>query len=152
MRFVAALVVVAALVAGCGGDDSSGGELSGTCGLPKIRNADPERVAEEFRLDGDELARTRDYPDRFIATINVPYSVTEAYEQYGEQVVDAGWDVFMKETEGFEAELYLTRSDRWASVSILTSVCQKKSRVYVSILDRKALLPSTPTPAVPPNN
>ena len=152
MRFVAALVAVAILGVGCGGDPDEGGGLSGTCGLPKIRGPEPERVSEEFRLEGDELARTRDYPDRFIATINVPFSVNEAYEQYGEQVVDAGWDVFMKETEGFEAELYLTRSDRWASVSILTSVCRQKSRVYVSILDRKALLPATPTPAVPTDN
>ena len=154
MRLVAALVVVAAIAAGCGGDERGGGDLSGTCGLPKLGKADPSRVGDEFRLDDDELARTRDYPklDRLIATINVPYSVNAAYEQYGEQVVDAGWDVFFQETEGFEAELVITRRERWAEVSIITSTCRNKSRVYVSILERGAMTPPTPTPRPSPSN
>ena len=139
MRWVAALVVLAIALTGCNGDEPKDEEkgLSGTCGLRKVaKELDEEKVGQEFFLEGVELARTQDIRGRFIATINAPYSVNEAYKLYQDQVKGAGWDIVTQETEGFEAEIYLSDRDDFAAVQIRTSTCEGKSVVYVSIVDR----------------
>lgn len=137
MKLVAALVVLA-IAAGCT-DDQKAGEagLSGTCGLRKIaKNVDESAVGEEFLLDGVEIARTQRLRGRFIATINAPYAVNDAYREYQDQVKEAGWDIVSQETEGFEAEIYISDERRLAAVQIRTSTCEGKVVVYVSIVDR----------------
>ena len=137
MRLVAALLVLA-IVGGCSKEPSGGdGGLSGTCGLRKIaKNVDESRVSEEFLLEGVEVARTQDFKGKFIATVNAPYGVNEAYRQYQDKVREAGWDIVSQETEGFEAEIYLSDERRLAAVQIRTSTCEGKVVVYVSIVDR----------------
>ena len=141
MRPVAVLVVIAIALVGCSGekDDEAEPGLSGTCGLRKVaKNVQEARVSEEFLLDGVEIAKTADLRGRFIATINAPYSVNEAYRAYLRQVKDAGWEVVNHETEGFEAEIYLTDRKRLAAVQVRTSTCEGKVVVYVSIVERRA--------------
>ena len=138
MRWIAAMVLAIALT-GCSGDEKKDDPgLSGTCGLRKIaKEVDEDKVSEEFFLEGVELARTQDVRDRFVATINAPYSVNEAYKLYQDQVKDAGWDIVQQETEGFEAEIYLSDEDDLVAVQIRTSTCEGKSVVYVTIVDRE---------------
>ncbi|MBW3594321.1 MAG: hypothetical protein KY391_01990 [Actinobacteria bacterium] len=139
MRSVAALLVLAIATTGCS-DKQKPGEagLSGTCGLRKIaKNVDEDKVANEFLLDGVEIANTQRLRGRFIATINAPYSVNEAYREYQDQVKEAGWDIVTQETEGFEAEIYLSDDRHLAAIQIRTSTCEGKVVVYVSIVDRE---------------
>ena len=139
MKRVAVLMTIAIVFGGCAGEEkkASGPGLSGTCGLRKVaRDVDESRVSDEFLLDGVEIARTEDLKDRFIATINAPYSVNEAYRTYLRQTKEAGWDIVTHETEGFEAEIYLTDPKRLAAVQVRTSTCEEKVVVYVSIVDR----------------
>ena len=139
MKRVAVLMMIAIVLGGCAGEEKKASEpgLSGTCGLRKVgRDVDESRVSEEFLLEGVEIARTEDLKDRFIATINAPYSVNEAYRTYLRQVKEAGWDVVTHETEGFEAEIYLTDPKRLAAVQVRTSTCDEKVVVYVSIVER----------------
>lgn len=140
MRWVATALVVAVALAACSPPkDEDEGEpgLSGTCGLRKMaKDVDESRVTEEFLLDGVEIAKTTEIRGRFIATINAPYSVNEAYRAYRPQVQEAGWDIVNHETEGFEAEIFLTDRSRLAAIQIRTSTCEKKIVVYVSIVER----------------
>lgn len=139
MKRVAALMLIAIVFGGCAGEEKKTTEpgLSGSCGLRKVaRDVDESRVSEEFLLDGAEVARTEDLKDRFIATINAPYSVNEAYRTYLRQAKAAGWDIVTHETEGFEAEIYLTDPKRLAAVQLRTSTCEGKIVVYVSIVER----------------
>src|SRR5688500_10977509 len=138
MRWIAALLVLAIAMAGCSGDEErSEPGLSGTCGLRKIaKSVDEERVSEEFLLEGVELARTQEIRGRFIATINAPDSVDAAYRRYQDQVEDAGWDIVHQETEGFEAEIYVSDRETLGAIQIRTSTCEGKVVVYVSIVDR----------------
>ena len=141
MKPVAVLMVIAIALGGCAGekdkDPSPERGLSGTCGLWKIApHVEEGRVSEEFLLEGVEIARIEDLKDRFIATINAPYSVNEAYRTYLRQVKEAGWDVVTHETEGFEAEIYLTDPKRLGAIQVRTSTCEEKVVVYVSIVDR----------------
>ena len=142
MRFIASLVVLALALAGCAGDeerDPSERGLSGTCGLRKIApDVDEKKVPEEFILEGVEIAKTTTMKDRFIAIVNAPYSVNEAYRAYLDQVKDAGWDIVNHETEGFEAEIYLTSRAYLGAIQVRTSTCEGKVVVYVSLVDRKA--------------
>lgn len=139
MKRIAVLVVIAIVLGGCAGEEKKASEpgLSGTCGLRKVaRDVDESRVSEEFLLEGVEIARIEDLKDRFIATINAPYSVNEAYRTYLRQVKEAGWDIVTHETEGFEAEIYLTDPKRLVAVQLRTSTCEEKIVVYVSIVER----------------
>lgn len=139
MKRIAVLMMVAIVFGGCAGEEKKASEpgLSGTCGLRKVaRDVDESRVSKEFLLEGVEIAKTADLKGRFIATINAPYSVNEAYRTYLRQVKEAGWDIVTNETEGFEAEIYLTDPKRLAAVSVRTSTCEEKVVVYVSILNR----------------
>ena len=142
MRLVAALLVLAIIGGGCANDDKPSEErgLSGTCGLRKIgRDVKERRVPKEFLLEGVEIARTQDFRGRFIATVNAPYGVDDAYRSYLKQVKEAGWDIVTHETEGFEAEIYLSNRRYMAGLSIRTSTCEGKVVVYASILDRTDL-------------
>ena len=141
MRRIAIVVALAVACAGCSKpEEPASRKLSGTCGLPKIsKKVDPDLVSDEFLLDGIEIARTQDTKDRFIATINAPYIVNEAYRLYQDQVIDAGWKIVNQETEGFEAEIYLSDPDRLAAIQIRSSTCEKKVIVFVSIVDRRDL-------------
>ena len=138
MKWVAALMMIATVMAGCNGEDKEPAKgLSGTCGLRRIaKDVDESRVSEEFLLEGVEIAKTTDTRGRFIATVNAPYSVNAAYRAYLDQVKEAGWDIVTHETEGFEAEIYLSDRDRLAAVQVRTSTCEDKVVVYVSIVDR----------------
>ena len=151
MRWVAALTVLAIALSGCSAEDqpkTSG--LSGTCGLRKVgKNLQEDRVPEEFFLEGVELARTQTFEGTFVATINAPYSVNEVYRRYPDQVKEAGWKIFTQETEGFEAEIYLSKGDVLAAIQIRTSTCEGKVVIYVSIVDDPGLLPS---PSSTPSN
>jgi hypothetical protein len=139
MRRLAVLMMIAIAFGGCAGEKEEADEpgLSGTCGLRKIaRDVDESRVSEEFVLEGVEIAKTADLKGRFIATINAPYTVNDAYRAYLRQVKEAGWEIVNHETEGFEAEIYLTDPMRLAAVQVRTSTCERKVVVYVSIVDR----------------
>lgn len=139
MRSIAVLAVIAIVVAGCSEErkDPSEDGLSGTCGLRKVApDVKEERVADEFLLEGVEIAKITDMRGRFIATINAPYSVDEAYRAYLEQVEEAGWDIVTHETEGFEAEIYLSDRKNLAAIQVRTSTCEGKVVVYVSMVDR----------------
>jgi hypothetical protein len=139
MKRVAVLLMIAITLGGCAGEEKKASErgLSGTCGLRKIaRDVDESRVSKEFLLEGVEIAKTADLKGRFIATINAPYSVNQAYRTYLRQVKEAGWNIVTHETEGFEAEIYLTDPGRLAAVQVRTSTCDEKVVVYVSIVDR----------------
>ena len=140
MRWVAALLIATIVMSACTSEDKqkeAPKAISGTCGLPKVsKNVDPERVPEEFLLEGGEIARTKDFRGRFIATINAPYQVTEAFKIYREQVADAGWRTIQEENEGFEAELYFATKEQLAAVQIRTSTCDRKIVVFVSTLPR----------------
>ncbi len=141
MRWVAALLVVAIAASACAeeGRPAEVG-LSGTCGLRKVaKDVKESMVADEFVLEGVEIAQTQTIKGKFIATINAPYEVNEAYHQYQDQVTDAGWDIVTKETEGFEAEIYLSNERHMAAIQIRTSTCDRKVVVYVSIIDRSDL-------------
>lgn len=141
MRPVAALLVLAIALGGCAGEKQKEPEpgLSGTCGLRKIAaDVDESKVSDEFLLEGVEIAKTADLKGRFIATINAPYSVNEAYRAYLGQVKEAGWDIVNHETEGFEAEVYLSDRERLAAIQVRTSTCEGKVVVYVSIVRRAA--------------
>ena len=137
---VAVLIALAVGVTGCDRSEEpagGGGALSGTCGLPKVsKKVDPSKVSDEFVLEGVEIARTQDTKGRFIATINAPYVVNEAYRLYQDQVLDAGWKIVTHETEGFEAEIYLSDPDHLAAIQIRSSTCKNKVIVFVSIVDR----------------
>jgi hypothetical protein len=139
MKWIAVLMMIAIALGGCAGEEKKSSErgLSGTCGLRKIaRDVDESRVSKEFLLEGVEIAKTADLKGRFIATINAPYSVNAAYRSYLRQVKEAGWNIVTHETEGFEAEIYLTDPKRLAAVQVRTSTCDEKVVVYVSIVDR----------------
>lgn len=141
MKLVAVVMVIAIALGGCAGekdkDASPDRGLSGTCGLRKIApNVKEGRVSEEFLLEGVEIAKTAYFEGRFIATINAPYAVNDAYRAYLPQVREAGWNIVNHETEGFEAEIYLSDRKRFASVQVRTSTCEGKVVVYVSILKR----------------
>lgn len=139
MKLVAALVVLAIAATGCSDDKKRPEEegLSGTCGLRKVaKEVEEERVAPEFLLEGVEIANTQNVRDRFIATVNAPYAVNDAYRRYLDQVKQAGWDIVTHETEGFEAEIYLSDPKHLAAVQIRTSTCESKAVVYVSVMDR----------------
>jgi hypothetical protein len=140
MRWAAAVVALAVVLSACTepkNEDEGEPGLSGTCGLRKIaQDVDEKRVPDEFLLDGVEIAKTTDIRGRFIATVNAPYTVNEAYRAYRPQVQDAGWDIVNHETEGFEAEIYLTDRSRLAAIQVRTSTCEKKVVVYVSIVER----------------
>lgn len=114
--------------------------LSGTCGLPKVsKKVDESLVSDEFRLDGGEIARTQDRKGRFIATINAPYSVNEAYRTYQDQIADSDWKIVTHETEGFEAEIYLSDPKRLGAIQMRSSTCENKIIVFVSIVQRSDL-------------
>ena len=140
MRWAAAVVAISLALSGCAEpnrDEEGKPGLSGTCGLRKVaRDVDEKRVSEEFLLEGVEIAKTSEIRGRFIATINAPYSVNEAYRAYRPQVQEAGWDIVSNETEGFEAEIYLSDRDRLAAIQVRTSTCEGKVVVYVSIVER----------------
>ena len=144
MRFVAALMVLAVAMAGCADEDEPTVKgLSGTCGLREIaKDVDEDLVPEEFLLEGVELARTQTLRGRFIATVNAPYEVNAAYRLYRDQVKEAGWDIVTHETEGFEAEIYLSDEERLAAIQVRTSTCEGKVVVYVSIVDREQQAPN----------
>lgn len=143
MRLTAVVMAVAIVLTGCDRSEQpteGGRDLSGTCGLPKVsKKVEPDKVTDEFLLEGVEIARTQDTKGRFIATINAPYVVNEAYRQYQDQVLDAGWKIVSQETEGFEAEIYLSDPDHLAAIQIRSSTCEKKVIVFVSIVDRSDL-------------
>lgn len=143
MKLVATLLVLAVAITACSEKrDGREAGLSGTCGLRKIANdVDESRVGEEFLLEGVEIARTQDLKGRFIATVNAPYGVDEAYRRYQDQVKDAGWDIVSQETEGFEAEIYLSDARSLAAIQIRTSTCEGKVVVYVSVVDRDDAAP-----------
>lgn len=138
MRSVAALVAVILTVAGCSDPEKppdSG--LSGTCGLPKIRdNLEIDRIPDEFVIPGAEIARTQDVQGRFIATINVGSTVTQAYRAYREQLKDTDWKTVTEENEGFEAEIYLATDKQLAALQMRSSTCEGKIVVYASIINR----------------
>ena len=107
-RTVAALLVLVVGVGGCSPPSEPTRDdrpLAGTCGFPPIRKPPkPGQVADEFILDDVELARVRSYGGgERVTTIYAPYEVNDAYRLYQEQVLDAGWEIVNKETEGFEA-------------------------------------------------
>jgi len=141
MRLIAALLVFALATTACSEEEKpSEPGLSGTCGLRKIaQDVDETKVADEFLLEGVEIAKTRTTKGRFIATVNAPYGVNEAYRRYQDQVRKAGWDIVTKETEGFEAEIYLSDERHLAAIQIRTSTCEGKVVVYVSVVDRSDL-------------
>jgi len=138
MKVVAALLVLAIAITGCAepeNDEEAG--LSGTCGLRKVApDVDESLVGDEFLLEGVEIAKIQKIRGRFIATVNAPYTVDDAYRQYQDQVKEAGWDIVTQETEGFEAEIYLSNERDLAAIQIRTSTCEGKVVVYVSIVDR----------------
>ena len=140
MKRVAVLIMIAIALGGCAGEEkkeSSERGLSGTCGLRKIApDVKEKQVSEEFLLEGVEIAKTRYFEDTFVATINAPYSVNDAYRAYLDQMKEAGWDIVTHETEGFEAEIYLSDAKRLASLQVRTSTCEEKVVVYVSVLKR----------------
>jgi hypothetical protein len=140
MRLIASLVVVALALGGCAAEkdrEPSERGLSGTCGLRKVApDVDEKKVPKEFLLDGVEIAKTTTMKDRFIAIVNAPYSVDEAYRAYLDQVKEAGWNIVNHETEGFEAEIYLTSRAYLGAVQVRTSTCEGKVVVYVSLVDR----------------
>ena len=140
MRPVAVLMVIAIALGGCTAEKEKEPEagLSGTCGLRKIaRDVDESRVYDEFLLQGVEIAKTADFKGRFIATINAPYSVNEAYRAYLDQIKEAGWDIFTHETEVFEAEIYFSDRKEAGSIQVRTSTCEGKAVVYASLVDRE---------------
>ena len=140
MKPIAALLVLAIAAGGCTDDGKSTEQrgLSGTCGLRNVaKNVNEGLVADEFLLEGVQIARTQELKGRFIATVNAPYSVNDAYRRYREQVTEAGWDIVTHETEGFEAEIYLSDERHLAAIQIRTSTCEGKVVVYVSIVERE---------------
>ena len=94
------------------------------------------KVPDEFVIDDVEVARTRSYDDELVITIYAPYEVNDAYRVYQDRVRDAGWKIVSQETEGFEAEIYLSGKDQLAAVQLRSSTCESKIVVYVSIVDR----------------
>ena len=128
-------------VAGCSGSgEPKDPALSGTCGLPKIsKKVDESLVPEEFLIDGGEIARTQGRKGRFIATINAPNTVNELYRMYQEQIEQSEWKIVTQETEGFEAEIYLSDPDRLGAIQIRSSTCENKVIVFVSIVQRSDL-------------
>ena len=135
------MAALAVAVAGCTqAEEPKDPALSGTCGLPKIsKKVDESLVPEEFLIDGGEIARTQDRKGRFIATINAPNSVSELYRTYQEQIEDSEWEIVTRETEGFEAEIYLSDPDRLGAIQIRSSTCENKVIVFVSIVQRSDL-------------
>ena len=141
MKLVAALLVLAIAVTGCQKEEPPADQrLAGTCGLPNVRKyPDIDQVSKEFLLEDGELARVQDRKGRFIATIYAPLEVNDAYRLYQEQVKDADWKVISQETEGFEAEIYLSNPKHLAAIQIRSSTCKEKIIVFVSIVDRDDL-------------
>ena len=68
--------------------------------------------------------------------LNVPLSVRQAVKDYRDAAAAMGYRVINEDNEGFEAELYLDRSEDLAVMRIRSSACDDATVFYMSIVDR----------------
>lgn len=73
------------------------------------------------------------------AAVNVPMSVQESFAWYNEAITEAGFEILMKENEGFEAETYFRGKGSLGSVQIQSSRCDNASFAKVSLVPTKNL-------------
>lgn len=134
----AALAIV--FFGACTNDDDAGrpGEIAASCGLPTPkRNVDPSLVPELFLRGGDAVVTTAQKErGGFIAAMNVPLSVTDAFAEYRSLAREAGYQVISEDNEIFEAEIYLRRRGEIGAIQIRRSVCEDASVVFVNVIQR----------------
>ena len=136
---VAASALVLLLCA-CSDDDDNPrpGEIAASCGLPTPkRNLDRAIVPEIFLRDGEAvLTSAQRERGGFIAALNVPLSVTDAFAEYRTLAREAGYRVISEDNEIFEAEIYLRRQGEIGAIQIRRSICEDASIVFVNVIER----------------
>lgn len=105
------------------------------CGLPtpEQRVASDVVPAAFLPVKETEVVQVAPREDRIIVTMSVPASVRGSFDAYRQSVAKAGFEILLKDFEGFEAELYLKKEDYLAVVEIRVSDCDDVSVVRLNL-------------------
>lgn len=106
------------------------------CGLPTPvpgLNASLVPAVWVEAADGELTNAERD-KGGFLAAVNVPASVNEAFEIYKRTVTAEGYEILSEDNEGFEAEIYLRDGRKIGAIQIRMSRCESASLVYVNVV------------------
>lgn len=144
MRRLLAASLAAAIFSACSGDSGEDTEqTAASCGLPTPRSdVDVSVVPQEFTLsDSAEITTARKNRGGFIAALNVPFSVVDAFRRFKDAAGSGGYDIVAQDNEGFEAEIYLERRGQFGIIQIRRSTCDDMSIAFVNVVARKSLMP-----------
>ena len=96
------------------------------------------RVPDEFLLEGTEVRKVTEGKDLDVFALNVPYSVTEAYDLYRAALRPPRYEMITHENEVFEMEIYLRRRDgTFVAVQARRPRCDHSSSVFVTLSRRE---------------
>jgi hypothetical protein len=109
-------------------------------------------IPEPFLLPGAQVARTHQTKKRTTATLNLPYSLSDAFVQFRDAIQETDFKLIQQDNEGFESELFMRSSEALGVIQQRVSKCQKASAAFINIVSVDALPPSfsnftrSPTP------
>ncbi len=144
-RAIACAVAVLLVLAGCANEQDPGGDQRARqsfedCGAPPPdENLREGLVPDEFVLPEAQLTQARKRKGGFLAALNVPLGVDEAYQRYLEVVKNQDFQITSHETEGFEAEVFFTKRQLVGAIQIRMTSCTDVSFAFVQIVDRRSL-------------
>ena len=81
---------------------------------------------------GAEISNAQPERGGFLTAINVKLGVQGAVDFYKTALKENGYEIINLDNEGFEAEIYLRKKDRLASIQIRTSTCDDRSIVFIT--------------------
>lgn len=134
------LLCACAVPVACSASDPGPPQQRRDCGLPK---PDPDALdvdvpATFLPVNGTKVVEARPREERLIVTLDVPASVEDSFHTYRQSVQKAGFEILLKDFEGFEAELYLKREKYLAVVEIRASDCSDAAVVRLNLPGKRS--------------
>lgn len=129
------LFCACALLVACSGSDPAPTQQRRDCGLPRPDQdaLDADVPTAFLPVNETEVVEARPREDRLIVTLDVPVSVEDSFQTYRQSVERAGFEILLKDFEGFEAELYLRKDKYLAVVEIRASDCNDAAVVRLNL-------------------
>ena len=129
------LLCSCAVAVACSTSDLGAPQQRRDCGLPSPDQdaLDVDVPATFLPVNGTEVVEVAPREDRLVFTLSVPASVEDSFHTYRQSVRKAGFEILLKDFEGFEAELYLKREEYLAVVEIRASDCNDAAVVRLNL-------------------